>query len=148
MRGKQTSEKRMIGSSVLSLKKANHELRCVPWGLFSSELSDTYVKCFIFKYLFRDAAHKVHPLAGQGVNLGFGDVSTLVQLLSDSVDDGAVLGDEHYLNKYERCRQIHNIPTMLAIDALHRLYKGTAAPIVLARSLGLQVTNAITPLKV
>ena len=37
---------------------------------------------------------------------------------------------------------------MLAIDALHRLYKGTAAPIVLARSLGLQVTNAISPLKV
>lgn len=53
-----------------------------------------------------------------------------------------------YLNRYETLRQRHNIPTMLAIDALHRLYKGTAAPIILARSLGLQLTNAIPILKV
>ncbi|KAJ8674353.1 hypothetical protein QAD02_005615 [Eretmocerus hayati] len=97
--------------------------------------------------LVGDAAHRVHPLAGQGVNLGFGDVTALVKILAESVENGAVMGDVLYLNKYESMRQWHNIPTMLAIDALHRLYKGTAAPIVLARSLGLQVTNAIKPLK-
>lgn len=53
-----------------------------------------------------------------------------------------------YLKKYETLRQRYNVPMMLAIDALHRLYKGTAAPIVLARSLGLQLTNAVPVIKV
>ncbi|KAI4485459.1 hypothetical protein M0804_006964 [Polistes exclamans] len=97
--------------------------------------------------LIGDAAHRVHPLAGQGVNLGFGDIVDLVKILADIVTDGAVFGNMLYLTKYETLRQRHNIPTMLAIDALHRLYKGTAAPIILARSLGLQITNAIPILK-
>lgn len=97
--------------------------------------------------LVGDAAHRVHPLAGQGVNLGFGDVTVLVKVIAEAVDNGALIGDVTYLNQYESARQRHNIPTMLAIDALHRLYKGTAPPIVLARSLGLQLTNAISPLK-
>lgn len=62
--------------------------------------------------------------------------------------NGAILGDTMYLKKYETLRQRYNVPTMLAIDALHRLYKGTAAPIVLVRSLGLQLTNAIPMIKV
>ncbi|XP_015439694.1 PREDICTED: ubiquinone biosynthesis monooxygenase COQ6, mitochondrial [Dufourea novaeangliae] len=98
--------------------------------------------------LVGDAAHRVHPLAGQGVNLGFGDVTVLVQLLAEGAINGASLGDMMYLRKYETLRQRYNVPTMLAIDALHRLYKGTAAPIVLARSLGLQLTNAIPLVKV
>lgn len=80
--------------------------------------------------------------------MGFGDVSTLVQILAEATNNGALIGDITYLHQYESARQWHNIPTMLTIDALHRLYKGTAPPIVLARSLGLQLTNAIKPLKV
>ncbi|XP_023246748.1 ubiquinone biosynthesis monooxygenase COQ6, mitochondrial [Copidosoma floridanum] len=97
--------------------------------------------------LIGDAAHRVHPLAGQGVNLGFGDISAMVRVLEDAVHNGALIGDLNYLYKYESMRQWHNIPTMLGIDALHRLYKGTAPPIILARSLGLQLTNAIKPFK-
>ncbi|XP_043475234.1 ubiquinone biosynthesis monooxygenase COQ6, mitochondrial [Leptopilina heterotoma] len=97
--------------------------------------------------LVGDAAHRVHPLGGQGLNLGLGDVMVLVQMLADATKNGALPGDMTYLKKYETARQRHNVPTMLAMDALHRLYKGTAAPIVLARSLGLQLTNAIPPLK-
>ncbi|XP_012285283.1 ubiquinone biosynthesis monooxygenase COQ6, mitochondrial [Orussus abietinus] len=97
--------------------------------------------------LVGDAAHRVHPLAGQGVNLGFGDITVLVQMLSEAVRCGSLLADIMFLTKYETQRQRHNVPTMLAIDALHRLYKGTAAPVVLARSLGLQLTNALPPLK-
>ncbi|XP_026667562.1 ubiquinone biosynthesis monooxygenase COQ6, mitochondrial-like [Ceratina calcarata] len=52
-----------------------------------------------------------------------------------------------FLRKYETVRQRYNVPVMLAIDALHRLYKGTAAPVVLARSIGLQLTNAIPVIK-
>ena len=97
--------------------------------------------------LVGDAAHRVHPLAGQGVNLGFGDVTALVQLLAEAVINGISLGNIMYLKKYETLRQRYNVPMMLAIDALHRLYKGTAAPIVLARSLGLQLTNAVPVIK-
>ncbi|KOC63288.1 Ubiquinone biosynthesis monooxygenase COQ6 [Habropoda laboriosa] len=97
---------------------------------------------------FRDAAHRIHPLAGQGVNLGFGDITVLVKLLAEAVVTGASLGDIMYLRKYETLRQRYNVPVMLSIDALHRLYKGTAAPVVLARSLGLQLTNAIPVIKV
>lgn len=106
-----------------------------------------YIYNFHTKY-FSDAAHRVHPLAGQGVNLGFGDVTALVQLLAEAVINGIPLGNIMYLKKYETLRQRYNVPMMLAIDALHRLYKGTAAPIVLARSLGLQLTNAVPVIKV
>lgn len=97
--------------------------------------------------LVGDAAHRVHPLAGQGVNLGFGDITVLVQLLAEAVISGVPIGNMMYLRKYETLRQRYNVPIMFAIDALHRLYNGTAAPIVLVRSLGLQLTNAIPVIK-
>lgn len=97
--------------------------------------------------LIGDAAHRVHPLAGQGVNLGFGDVDKLVQVLEASVMDGAGLGHHDYLRDYETCRQQHNVPTMLGIDSLQKMYNTSFPPVVLARSLGLQATNAIQPLK-
>ncbi|XP_031774078.1 ubiquinone biosynthesis monooxygenase COQ6, mitochondrial isoform X1 [Apis florea] len=97
--------------------------------------------------LVGDAAHRVHPLAGQGVNLGFGDITVLVQLLAEAVISGVPIGNIMYLRKYETLRQRYNVPIMFAIDALHRLYNGTAAPIVLVRSLGLQLTNAIPVIK-
>ncbi|KAG7204077.1 hypothetical protein KM043_001928 [Ampulex compressa] len=107
--------------------------------------SVTYVKPGAV--LVGDAAHRVHPLAGQGVNLGFGDVVVLVKILAEAAISGALLGDTSYLRKYETTRQCQNIPPMLVIDALHRLYKGTAAPVVLARSLALQLTNALPIVK-
>lgn len=53
-----------------------------------------------------------------------------------------------YLNQYETDRQRHNVPTMLAIDGLQKLYNTEFTPIVILRSLGLQVTHALMPLKV
>ena len=97
--------------------------------------------------LIGDSAHRVHPLAGQGVNLGFGDVISLTRELDESVRAGAVLGGEESLCRYETDRQRHNLPTMLGIDALQKLYSSQATPIVLARSLGLLTTNAISPVK-
>ncbi|XP_063985532.1 ubiquinone biosynthesis monooxygenase COQ6, mitochondrial [Diachasmimorpha longicaudata] len=97
--------------------------------------------------LVGDAAHRVHPLAGQGVNLGFGDVTALVKILDDAVRNGTFIGDISHLARYETLRQRHNLPTMMVIDTLHRLYKGTAAPVVLARGLGLQLLNSLAPLK-
>lgn len=82
------------------------------------------------------------------MNLGFGDVTELTQILAEAVMNGSHLNDMYYLRTYETSRQRHNIPMMLAIDGLHRFYQYTAAPIVLGRSLGLQLVNAVPPFKV
>ncbi|KAJ4436626.1 hypothetical protein ANN_16757 [Periplaneta americana] len=98
--------------------------------------------------LVGDAAHRVHPLAGQGVNLGFGDVQCLSDLLCEAVFNGSTLGNMAHLRKYETLRQRHNVPTMLAVDGLQKLYGTTLTPVVVLRSLGLQLTHALNPVKV
>ncbi|XP_048455986.1 ubiquinone biosynthesis monooxygenase COQ6, mitochondrial [Rhincodon typus] len=97
--------------------------------------------------LIGDAAHRVHPLAGQGVNLGFGDVASLSQHLSEAAYNGEDLGSTNHLNAFETERQRHNLPVMAAIDLLKRLYSTKSIPLVLLRSLGLQATNAFVPIK-
>ncbi|KAM5129711.1 ubiquinone biosynthesis monooxygenase COQ6, mitochondrial [Mantella aurantiaca] len=97
--------------------------------------------------LIGDAAHRVHPLAGQGVNMGFADVAALLDHLSGAAFDGRDLGSTGHLLAYETERQRQNLPLMAAIDLLKRLYNTKQPPIVLLRTLGLQATNAMTPLK-
>ncbi|XP_040831240.1 ubiquinone biosynthesis monooxygenase COQ6, mitochondrial [Ochotona curzoniae] len=97
--------------------------------------------------LIGDAAHRVHPLAGQGVNMGFGDVSSLVQHLSSAAFNGKDLGSMSHLTGYETERQRHNTALLAATDLLKRLYSTRATPLVLLRTWGLQATNAVAPLK-
>ncbi|XP_069772165.1 ubiquinone biosynthesis monooxygenase COQ6, mitochondrial isoform X3 [Narcine bancroftii] len=97
--------------------------------------------------LIGDAAHRVHPLAGQGVNLGFGDVACLSQNLSEAAFNGKDLGSLEHLNAFETERQSHNLPIMAAIDLLKKLYTTKSTPVVLLRSLGLQATNVLAPVK-
>lgn len=97
--------------------------------------------------LIGDAAHRVHPLAGQGVNLGFGDVLELTEVLADAVYSGSSLDNLQYLLKYEQERLKANVPIMVGVHALQRLYCNDFPPLVLARSLGLKITNLTPPLK-
>ncbi|XP_060790230.1 ubiquinone biosynthesis monooxygenase COQ6, mitochondrial [Neoarius graeffei] len=97
--------------------------------------------------LIGDAAHRVHPLAGQGANLGFGDVVCLTRVLSQAAFSGKDLGNMQHLLEYETERQRHNLPMMAAIDIMKRLYSTNAAPLVLLRTFGLQATNALPPVK-
>ena len=99
--------------------------------------------------LVGDAAHRVHPLAGQGVNLGFGDVACLIKLLEESAKVGEpFLGyDESVLSEYETQRLRHNLPTMAAIHGLQNLYCTDNILSVLARSVGLQIIDANDSLK-
>ncbi|XP_041943118.1 ubiquinone biosynthesis monooxygenase COQ6, mitochondrial [Alosa sapidissima] len=97
--------------------------------------------------LVGDAAHRVHPLAGQGANLGFGDVACLTQILSQAAFDGKDVGDMQHLLEYETDRQRHNLPMMTAIDLLKRLYSVNNVPVVLLRMFGLQATNSLPLLK-
>lgn len=93
--------------------------------------------------LIGDAAHRLHPLAGQGVNLGFGDVSCLCRLVAEAVQSGSDVGSLYYLTKYETERQRAVLPVVTTIHGLHYLYSTDLSPVVLIRSLGLQSTNAL-----
>lgn len=94
-----------------------------------------------------DAAHRVHPLAGQGVNLGFGDVLKLTEVLAEAVYNGSELNDLQYLLKYEQERLRANVPIMAGVHAIQTLYCNDFPPFVLARSLGLKVTSLTPPIK-
>ncbi|NXV98490.1 COQ6 monooxygenase, partial [Calonectris borealis] len=98
--------------------------------------------------LIGDAAHRVHPLAGQGVNLGFGDTACLAHHLSAAAFNGRDLGSLKHLLKFETERQRHNVSLIAAIDVLKRLYSTRLPPLVLLRTWGLQATNALPPVKV
>ena len=96
--------------------------------------------------LVGDAAHNVHPLAGQGVNLGFRDARELVAVLRDrGVQTDC--GDYFLLRRYERARREDVAALQLTTDGLHRLFAHDSAWIARARNLGLTWVNALPPLK-
>ncbi|XP_063429191.1 ubiquinone biosynthesis monooxygenase COQ6, mitochondrial-like isoform X2 [Mytilus trossulus] len=97
--------------------------------------------------LIGDAAHRIHPLAGQGVNLGFGDVACLTDLLVEAVKNGTDLGSLALMAEYETQRQRSVLPVVGVIDGLQRLYSNSFTPIVMLRSLGLQTVNSLHFLK-
>lgn len=87
--------------------------------------------------LLGDAAHAIHPLAGQGVNLGFRDAQVLAEEWARAHQLGVSVGDSRVLRRYQRRRQTHNLGTMAAMEGFKRLF-GSHHPIaVLARNVGL-----------
>lgn len=96
--------------------------------------------------LVGDAAHTIHPLAGQGVNLGFADAEMLAQQLegvSLKKVDELILP----LKKYQRIRKAEVSKTSLTMDALHHLFTQEVAPLKLLRAFGMNRINQINPLK-
>ncbi|KAF8605980.1 ubiquinone biosynthesis hydrox [Ceratobasidium sp. AG-I] len=97
--------------------------------------------------LVGDAAHTVHPLAGQGLNMGLADASALVECLDKAISTGGDIGSYTALLPYTQARYMPNQSLLLATDVLHKLYGTTAAPVVWARSTGLEVVNELGALK-
>lgn len=93
-----------------------------------------------------DAAHRIHPLAGQGVNLGFGDVVKITRNLKDALYNGCKINDMRYLLKYEKECLKSNIPIMMGVHAIQRLYSNENIPSAFLRAAGLTVAN-FPPLK-
>ncbi|MFC0267500.1 UbiH/UbiF/VisC/COQ6 family ubiquinone biosynthesis hydroxylase [Kushneria aurantia] len=91
--------------------------------------------------LVGDAAHSLHPLAGQGVNLGFHDIAVLTEELERAAQRGAALGDLRVLSRYSRRRRGDNALMLTLMDAF-RLGFGTTAPLVqVVRNAGLSITG-------
>ncbi|OAA42606.1 ubiquinone biosynthesis monooxygenase COQ6 [Metarhizium rileyi] len=107
--------------------------------------ADTYIGERIA--LVGDAAHTVHPLAGQGLNMGQGDVQSLVKTIEYAVSHGQDLGTRLSLESYNSERYAANNLLMGVCDKLHKIYSVESGPLVGLRSIGLQTVNMLSPLK-
>ncbi|KAI0825447.1 ubiquinone biosynthesis hydrox [Irpex lacteus] len=97
--------------------------------------------------LVGDAAHTIHPLAGQGLNLGLADVEALSDCIVNALSLGGDIGSYTALLPYARNRYFENHKMLSACDKLHKLYSSTAEPVVWARSVGLEVLNELDTIK-
>ena len=97
--------------------------------------------------LVGDAAHGVHPIAGQGLNLGFRDVACLAGLIGEAVGSSRDPGSVGLLTRYQRARRPDNMMMLAGMDALDRLFSNDIPPIRLARDLGIAAVHRIGPLK-
>jgi 2-octaprenyl-6-methoxyphenol hydroxylase len=94
-----------------------------------------------------DAAHGIHPIAGQGLNLGFRDAAALAQVLVEGARLGLDLGDAQLLARYERWRSLDTLMVAASTDALTRLYGVSGRTAGLVRRLGMRAVERIGPLK-
>ena len=97
--------------------------------------------------LIGDAAHVIHPLAGQGVNLGFLDAAVLAEELLAAQARGENLADVRVLGRFERRRMPHNLAMMAAMEGFERLFQSDALPLRWLRNSGLKVVDGLDAAK-
>lgn len=94
-----------------------------------------------------DAAHAMHPVAGQGLNMGLRDAAALVDVLAEAKSLGLDLGAPDVLERYGRWRRFDNGLMLAMTDSLVRLFSNDLAPLRLARGFGLSAVNRLAPLR-
>jgi 2-octaprenylphenol hydroxylase len=97
--------------------------------------------------LIGDAAHGVHPLAGQGMNLGLRDVANLRTQLAQARQRGGDIGAAHVLRRYERERRSENTLAAHGLDLIERTYSSDSMGIALVRGAALSLAHRVTPLR-
>ncbi|MGB0663033.1 MAG: UbiH/UbiF/VisC/COQ6 family ubiquinone biosynthesis hydroxylase [Pontibacterium sp.] len=97
--------------------------------------------------LLGDAAHTIHPLAGQGANLGFMDAQALVQVLKEAHQKGEPLGDERVLRRFQRQRQRENLKMAAVMEGFERLFDSQQPALRLLRNAGLSLFDRSGPVK-
>jgi 2-octaprenyl-6-methoxyphenol hydroxylase len=97
--------------------------------------------------LVGDALHGMHPIAGQGLNMGLRDVAALAEIIVDARRLGMDIGDTMVLERYQQWRRFDNSLMLAATDGLNRLFSNSIGPVRLARDFGLSAVNKMGPLK-
>ncbi|HEY4115655.1 MAG TPA: FAD-dependent monooxygenase [Rhizomicrobium sp.] len=94
-----------------------------------------------------DSAHGIHPIAGQGLNLGLKDAAALAECVVEAVRLGLSPGDSTALARYERWRRFDSFALAAATDGLNRLFSNDIAPLRAIRDVGMGLVDAIGPLR-
>jgi 2-octaprenyl-6-methoxyphenol hydroxylase len=97
--------------------------------------------------LVRDAAHVIHPIAGQGLNLGLRDVAALAETIVDAARLGLDFGAAHVLERYQRWRRFDTMAMGIATDGLNRLFSNRSDALRLIRDVGLGLVDRLPGLK-
>lgn len=97
--------------------------------------------------LLGDAAHVIHPIAGQGLNLGLKDVAALAEAIVDAARLGLDPGGDEVLKRYERARRFDTVAMGAVTDGLNRLFSTDLTPVRLVRDLGLGLVDRMPALK-
>jgi 2-octaprenyl-6-methoxyphenol hydroxylase len=97
--------------------------------------------------LVGEAAHVIHPIAGQGLNLGLRDVAVLAELIVDARRIGLDIGNGEILARYERWRRFDNTALAAMTDGLNRLFSNEVPPLAAMRDAGLAAVNRLPPLR-
>ncbi len=94
-----------------------------------------------------NAAHTLHPVAGQGFNLGLRDVAAIVEVIKTAIENEQDIGELEVLNEYAKWRSKDHNTTMMFTDALVRVFSNNFTPFVIARNAGLVAMDLISPLR-
>jgi len=97
--------------------------------------------------LVGDAAHVIHPIAGQGLNLGIRDIAALAELIVDTHRLGLDIAQPDLVPQYERWRRVDNLTLAAVTDGLNRLFSNALPPLRWARDFGLAVVDTLPPAK-
>lgn len=97
--------------------------------------------------LIGDASHGMHPIAGQGLNMGLRDVAALAEVLVEANRSGNDMGGRQSLAAYEQWRRFDNTMMLVATDLLNRLFSNNIRPLKLARDMGMALVDKMPPLK-
>ena len=118
-------------------------------GRWSYPLALTHAERYVAPRLalLGDAARAIHPIAGQGFNLGLRDVAALAEVVVDAVRLGLDAGDASALARYERWRRVDSMALLVATDCLNRLFSNAFPPVRLIRDLGLAAVGQVPPLR-
>ena len=92
-----------------------------------------------------DSAHGIHPIAGQGFNLGLKDAAALSEIVLDAARLGLDIGNLATLRKYERWRRFDSLVMSFAMDGLNRLFSNEIAPLRVLRDVGIGLVDAVGP---
>ena len=155
------TERRDIAPGIMNLSKADFDTEIA--RRFGTHLGETHSEELRWSYPLRfhlarsyvkarfalagDAAHGIHPIAGQGLNLGLKDAAALADVVLEAASLGLDPGGLDVLTRYERWRRFDSFTLAMAMDGLNRLFSNDIAPLRFARDLGMGIVDHIGPLR-